>query len=195
MHRKKLHPQMILSALCRAALWCLLPGILLSGTVLAQSVQVVLPETGLQLTLPAPQWEKPEKKNAGTMILYSAKRVPVTDSLNRGIVAHLSILIEKVEPGLKAKPYSASRRAQVPFTLQKTWSPGKGKKSFPNCIAHLGSYKDATGLLHRICVVYAVHQGKGIQIILDGTDSVWPTLKPEFLAIAESLSRTPTRPK
>jgi hypothetical protein len=156
--------------------------------IFAQPFLVLLPEAGLQLELPSPEWAKPDQKTVGDMIIYSGKRAPITDSLNRGIVANVSILIEKVEPGLRAKAYSASRRAQVPFDIQKTLNAKTGRLKMLNAIAHFGSYKDASGLLHRICVVYAIHRGKGIQLILDGTDSVWPSLKPEFLAIAQSLS-------
>jgi hypothetical protein len=50
---------------------------------------------------------------------------------------------------------------------------------------------DSKKIRHRILIVYAIHQSKGVQLICDATDSVWPQVAPEFRSGIKSLQPLP----
>ena len=125
------------------------------------------------------------------MVVYSYKRKPITDSLNRGIVANVSVLIENVEKGLNVISWSAARRQQVPFQVTKVLTKDKGNLSAYHAIGYEGSYVDSKKINHRIFIVYAIHQNKGVQMICDATESVWPMVAPEFRSAIKSLQSRP----
>lgn len=125
------------------------------------------------------------------MVVYSYKRKPITDSLNRGIVANVSVLIENVEKGLDVISWSSDRRKQVPFQVTKVLTKKKGNLSAYQAIGYEGSYVDSKKISHRILMVYAIQQKKGVQMICDATDSVWPMVEPEFRSAIKSLQSVP----
>jgi hypothetical protein len=148
-----------------------------------------LPEAGLEFQLPGKEWDKEKRELVGSVVLYNFKRQPITDSLNQGIIANISILIEDAEPGLNAATYSLMKRSKVPFKIDKTFTWNSGLLNYRTSVGYLGSYSDKAGLLHRIVVVHALRGRKGIQMICDATDSVWPAVQPEFMAAVKSLAK------
>ena len=159
-------------------------------TVFSQTLVQKLPEAGLQFILPDNQWsaKKREKVN-GNMILYNYKREPITDSLNRGIIANISVLIEDIENPMKVSTYSIEKRKEVAFAVSKILTWKKGDLMLQQSIGYEGSYVDQNKNLHRIVVVHAVWGKKGVQFICDATDSIWPMVKAEFLNAAKSLNK------
>lgn len=163
----------------------------LQASLRSSSGPIVLKEAGMQFSLPDSSWQPGKREESGSMILYSFKRKPITDSLNRGIVANVSVLIENVEKGLDVISWSTERRQQVPFTVTKVLTKEKGNLSAYQAIGYEGSYVDSKKIIHRILIVYAIHQNKGVQMICDTTDSVWPMVVPEFLTGIKSLKSVP----
>ena len=156
-------------------------------------IPIVVKEAGMQFSLPDSLWEPGTRTEPGSMTLYSYKRKPITDSLNRGIVANVSILIEHVEKGLDVISWSSDRRKQVPFKVTKVLSKEKGYLSARHAIGYEGSYVDSKKINHRIFIVYAIHQNKGLQMICDATESVWTQVEPEFLSGIKSLQAIPSK--
>ena len=151
----------------------------------------ILKEAGMQFSLPDSVWQPGNRQESGSMIVYSYKRKPITDSLNRGIVANVSVLIENVEKGLNVNSWSAARRQEVPFKVTKVLTKKKGNLSAYQAVGYEGSYVDSKKINHRILIVYAIQQNKGVQMICDATDSVWPMVEPEFRSAIKSLQSVP----
>ena len=147
----------------------------------------ILKEAGMQFSLPDSVWQPGNRQESGSMIVYSYKRKPITDSLNRGIIANVSVLIETVDKGMNVNTWSSERRKQVPFKVTKVLTKEKGNLSAYQAIGYEGLYEDSKKINHRILMVYAIHQNKGVQLICDATDSVWPQVKPEFLSAIKSF--------
>jgi len=153
-----------------------------------------LPEAHLQFTLPSEEWDKDNRQLVGDVILYTYKRKPITDSLNRGIVANISVLIEGVEPGLKSADYAKSRRDQVKYKIQRKLTDRKKDFILGSAAGFEGSYKDQAGNTHHILVLYSVLEKKGVQFICDATESIWPQISPEFRKTLRSLVKSPLKP-
>ena len=154
---------------------------------LKSSAPNILKEAGMQFSLADSSWQPGTRQESGSMIVYSYKRKPITDSLNRGIVANVSVLIENIEKGLDVISWSSERRKQVPFQVTKVLTKKKGNLSAYQAIGYEGLYVDSKKISHRILMVYAIHQSKGVQMICDATDSVWPKVEPEFRSAIKSL--------
>lgn len=152
-----------------------------------RSAPVHLKEAGMQFSLPDSVWQPGNRQESGSMIVYSFKRKAITDSLNRGIVANVSVLVENVEKELDVISWSSARRAQVPFQVTKVLTRKKGNLSAFQAIGYEGLYVDSKKISHRILIVYAIHQNKGVQMICDATESIWPIVEPEFRSAIKSL--------
>lgn len=151
---------------------------------------VSITEAGLKFTIPTKEWKPNPREVLGNIVLYNLKREPITDSLNRGIIANISILVEDIRPGTTVTAFSKMKRKEVDFGVDRIVTKDQGILAYPLSLGFEGHYVDQSKNEHKILVVHAVNGKKGIQMICDATPSVWPKVKDEFYAAVGSLTKT-----
>ena len=119
------------------------------------------------------------------MIIYVFKRDPVLDSSNRNVIPNAAVIIEKIDPKTDVVTYSVNKRANGFFDVIQMFTHEDGTINYLNAVGYKGTYTDA--LSHTVYVVHAIHEDKGIQIILDTTTETFPAIDNEFLQVLKSI--------
>jgi hypothetical protein len=96
-------------------------------------------------------------------------------------------MIESVPDGQDLVEYSISKRMNLPIKILKVIAPEKREFGDVEGIGYLATYDDPSGLPHEVYVVHAVIKNRGIQVIIDGTASVFDKLDSEYRSILRSF--------
>jgi hypothetical protein len=148
-----------------------------------------IPLDSARIVISLPQtWQgKPDIYEKPGVTMYQFRRQVVYDSLGRGIIPNLAVFAEKVPPGIDLVEYSVNKRIQKSLrelsSVKFAWAtPGEF-----GLICYLAEYDDPAGIPHTIYVAYSLVRGTGIQVIIDGTTSVFDMLDPEYKLILNRL--------
>jgi hypothetical protein len=152
-----------------------------------QPIIVQLPEAGLSVSLPATWDSNPQVRQRPGHTMYQFRRSPIIDSSGRNIIPNFAVMIDNVPDSQDLVEYSIAKRMKLPMKVLQVIAPDKNEFGYVEGIGYLASYDDPPGLTHKIYVVHAIIKGKGIQVIIDGTDSVFDDLDSEYKSILKSF--------
>ena len=152
-----------------------------------RSVEVVVPEAHLTLSLPAPWNPAPETASKTGRWMSLFRRGPLVDGAGLKIVPSLGIVAETVDPDEDVIVYSFAKRKKAPFDVLKVYSSEDAVFGDVGGIGFLGSYTDQGGVDHRVYVLHTIIADRGIQLTLDATRAGFDALDGEFKAILASL--------
>lgn len=136
---------------------------------------------------PKDLWQLEDNQQVGKKEIWIYKRNFLIDEAERAIVPNFAIISEEIETDINVIEYSAFVRTQVKFNVEKVFSRQTGEISLKKAVGYIGNYTDKNDMLHRIYVIHALYDGKGIQIIGDITDSVNDQMHEEMMGILKSI--------
>lgn len=149
--------------------------------------KMTLDSAYVEISLPRAWQTKPEINEIQGLAMYHFRRQAIYDDKARCIIPNLAVISEDVPQGVGLIEYSVTKRTQAPYrdlsSVKLAWAtPGN-----PGALCYLAQYNDPKGLAHKMYVVHSLMHGKGIQIIIDGTESVFDMLDPEYKLIIKTL--------
>lgn len=153
--------------------------------------QATIPEIGWSFDLPAAYLRAPVPELGDGLSMFRFKREPIVDASGLAVHPNIGIVIENVPEGTDAVLFSASKRR---FKVLEVYSPDSGIYGV-NAIGFLAEYDetlDGETYSHRIYVLHAIQGTKGIEVVLDATDSVFSEAQGEFLSILKSMKQDST---
>jgi hypothetical protein len=148
---------------------------------------VQLPEAGLSVSLPAAWDSNPQIHQRPGQTMYQFRRSPITDSAGRNIIPNFMMMIESVADDQGLIEYSILKRRNLPIKVLQVIAPENKEFGDVDGIGYLARYDDSPGLTHKVYVVHAIIKGKGIEVIIDGTESVFDNLDLEYRLILKSF--------
>jgi len=151
---------------------------------------ITLDSAHIEISLPRAWQRKPEIYEKPGVTMYHFRRQTVYDSEARRIIPNLAVFAEEVPRGVDLIEYSVAKRTEAAYrdmsSVKLAWAtPGD-----PGSLCYLAQYDDPAGIAHKVYLVHALVNGKGIQIIIDGTESVFDMLDPEYRLILGRLRFT-----
>ncbi len=151
--------------------------------------QYTLTDAGFSVDLPS-YWNPTQigvKKK--TINGYNYARDPVIDNSGLQVVPFISIMYEKVDNNTDLIFYSVFKRSSLPpFKIDEVLTGDHEEYPLPFGIGYLGHYYDSMGILHKIFIIHVISNDWGIQIIIDGTASIFEVMKEEYIQIIKSIS-------
>ncbi len=152
-----------------------------------QNGSYFIKDFGFEITLPE-SWIHSEVTRNGSVTDYNFVRKGIKDNTGLLVSPFIGIMCEKVTKDLNVLFYSMAKRAQfVPWNLETVLTAES--KDFPLVygIGYIGTYNDANNLEHKIIILHMINDTNGIQIIIDGTTSIYEIMKNEYLSIISSI--------
>ena len=162
--------------------------ILLLVNIITGFSQELIKEAKLSLDLPNDKWELKGKQDKNGMQVYFFKRESIKDKLGRDVIPNISVVVEDVNKKLDVVTYSALKRGQVNFEVDKVFIHDKGLFDFKNAIGYKGRYKDQFGE-HTVYVLHAINNKKGLQIFFDVLTGLFEDLDAEFKYTLKSIKK------
>ena len=153
--------------------------------------QATIPEIGWSFDLPAAYLRAPVPDLGDDLSMFRFKREPIVDASGLAVHPNIGFMIENVPEGTDVVLFSTLRRR---FKVLEVYSPASGIFSV-NAIGFLAEYSetlDGETYSHRIYVLHAIQGTKGIEVVLDATDSVFSEAQGEFLAVLKSMKQDST---
>jgi hypothetical protein len=149
--------------------------------------RIALDSAYVEISLPRAWQKKPETYEKPGSAMYHFRRQAVYDDAARHIIPNLAVFSETVPRGVDLIQYSVTKRTQAAYrdlsSVKLAWAtPGN-----PGVLCYLAQYDDPSGIAHKVYLVHSLVNGKGIQIIIDGTESVFDMLDPEYRLILGQL--------
>jgi len=151
--------------------------------------EVSIPNTSLSLQLPNDSWAMTEQQEKDGRAAVFFKREPITDSEGRNIIPNLVIISEPVEEETNVILFSASKRALIPFSVEKVFTHEDESPilTYENAIGYEGTYTDKLSLKHSVYVIHLLDGTTGVQIIMDMTSSLIEEYGKEFIRAISSI--------
>ncbi len=148
---------------------------------------VFLEEIGWAFTLPDAFEPVPAEVLPDGSVLHRFKHEGIAD--DSGIVVHpnIAFIIMDVPPDTDPVLFSASRRR---FDIIKMYTPADILFDV-NAIGYLAEHTDTFDgreYKHRIYVLHAVQDSKGIEVVLDSTESVFNKVNGDFMEVLKSIN-------
>jgi len=148
---------------------------------------VFLEEIGWAFVLPDAFERIPAEQLPDGSVLHRFKHEGIVDG--SGIVVHpnIAFIITDVPLNTDVVRFSASRRR---FDVIKMYAPSDPLFDV-NAIGHLAEYTDTfegREYKHRIYVLHAVQDSKGIEVVLDSTESVFNKVNGDFMEVLKSIN-------
>ncbi|MCB0497216.1 MAG: hypothetical protein KDC79_13840 [Cyclobacteriaceae bacterium] len=106
----------------------------------------------LVIDFPNDEWSFKGEQTSGNTTIQFFKRTPIVDSLQRSVIANISILTE-TDVSQDVVTYSAIKRVETPFDVENVFIPKDIKMKYKNGIGYKGTYSDKYGL-HRIYFIF-----------------------------------------
>jgi len=155
------------------------------------SHRLTIPELKLSLELPAAWNSRPNIHEQDRLVMYHFRRNAIMDGYGRMIIPNLSLFIEDIPEGVDAIEYALSIRMRESFSqfTDVVYKPGFFGEI--GGVAHVAAYIDPELIKHRIVLFCTVQENKGVEILMDGTESVFEDLKDEYDSILQSLKQVP----
>ena len=148
---------------------------------------ITLDSAHVELSLPGAWQRKPEVYEKPGMTMYHFRRQAVYDSAARRIIPNLAIFVEEVPRGINIIQYYVTNRSLASYRdlsfVKFAWVTPENR----DALCSLAQYDDPSGIAHKVYIVHSLVRGKGIQIIIDGTESVFDMLDPEYKLILGRL--------
>ena len=163
-----------------------------SGKAFSADSVYVFKEAHIKLNIPNSHWHLQPMQEKNGFTVYVFKRDPVLDSSNRNIIPNAAVVIEKISPKTDVVTFSVNKRANAAFSVTKMYTYEDRTINYRNAVACKGAYTDDYALDHTVYVVHAIHDDKGVQIILDTTTETLPEIEAEFLQILKSIANQNT---
>ena len=149
--------------------------------------RVTLNDAHIELSLPQAWQSKPEFHERTGSMMFLFHRKAVYDSQGRRVVPSLGVLVEDVPDGVDLVEYSTAKRTQASqrdmSSIKLAWASAEG----PGSLCYVAEYLDPGGISHKAYLFHTLSTGKGVQIIIDGTESVFNMLDPEYRLIIGRL--------
>ena len=146
-------------------------------------------ELKMKISLPNVWKQFGKKEKNGAITGYNFIREPIKDKKGRPILPFIGIMYEKVPTDLNVIMYSVFKRKDLPtHEILKVITGDHEKYKLKYGMAYLIRYNDDKGIFHKIFVIHITNgKGKGIQIIIDGTESVFEIMEKEYIDIINSI--------
>lgn len=151
--------------------------------------QQLIKEAKISMELPNEKWELKNTQTLNGQKIYFFKRESIKDKIGRDVIPNISIITEKVNKKQDVVTYSAFKRMQTPFSVDSVFIHDSGIIEFKNAIGYLGQYEDKYGL-HKVYVIHAINNKRGIQIFFDVTEDLFEQVDPEFRITLKSVKTT-----
>jgi hypothetical protein len=152
----------------------------------------VIKEANIKLDF-SEEWFLADKPSNENIQGYIFKRKPITDETGLQVIPNIAVFIETIPPDLDVIVYSANWRIRTPFKVKSMFSHDDPKKdvdfNFENAVGYVSEYNDSKGRPHNTYYIYAINEGKGIQIIFDSTTSVFEIADKEFRRTIKSIQK------
>jgi ribosomal protein L35AE/L33A len=134
-------------------------------------------------------WEKSgDKMMNGPLTGYNFIRKPIVDGKGMNVSPFIGIMFEEVPENINILMYSMSKRTQLPpMKIIEVLSSDSKEYKLKYGVGYLSTYVDSNGLTHKIIVLHMINSTKGIQMIIDGTESVYDQMKNEYIDIVKSI--------
>jgi hypothetical protein len=156
---------------------------------------VVLDSAGISVSLPKAWQRTPDVYDENpNVILYQFRREPVFDDRARKIIPNFAVFAEDVSRGTDVSTFSDKKRSSSIFAHHTILASPKTALGGVGGLCYISTYDDGPDRLeHRIYLVYSIVGNKGLQIMIDGTESVFDMLSSEYEYILRSLSKIEPR--
>lgn len=153
--------------------------------------RLTIPELKLSLELP-PAWSsRPNIHEQERLVMYHFRRDAIWDRDGRKIIPNLALYIEDLPEEADVIGYAFGQRMTKWFSQLTDVVYKPGFFGEVGGVAHVACYIDPGQLKYRIVFFCMVQEGKGVKILIDGTESVFDDLKDEYDAILQSLKQVP----
>jgi len=149
--------------------------------------KVTILELKLSFDLPVDWNAVPQIHRKKGQTMYHFRRDPVKDSFGRRIIPNLAVFIEDIPEGLDIVEYSVNLRMRESYSYLKIVGTKPGQFGELSGVGNIATYTEPVGLHHKVVIFQTVHEGKGVQIVIDGTESVFDDLKDEYDFVLQSL--------
>jgi hypothetical protein len=150
--------------------------------------QELIKEAKLKFDLPNDSWALKDKQFAEGKKIYFYKRESIKDKSGRNVIPNISVITEKVSKNQDVVTYSAFKRMEISFDVDKVFTHEDELIEFQNAIGYKGQYQDQYGK-HTIYVIYLINNKKGIQMIFDVTSDLFNELDEEFKKTMKSIQK------
>lgn len=151
---------------------------------------IALDSAHVVISLPRAWQTRPDIHEKSGAIMYHFRRQAVYDSQGRRIIPNLAVFAEQVPKGIDLVEYSVGKRTQAAYTEMSSMKIAWLTAGDPGSLCYLARYDDPAGIAHKVYFVHSLVEGKGIQVIIDGTESVFEMLDPEYKLILGRLRFT-----
>jgi hypothetical protein len=148
---------------------------------------ITLDSAHVEISLPRAWQRKPEVYEKPGLTMYHFRRQAVYDAAARRIIPNLAVFAERVPRGVDLVEYSVTKRTQSIYRDMYAFELERATPGNPGSLCYLAQYDDPSGIAHKVYLVHSLVEGKGIQIIIDGTESVFDMLDPEYRLILGRL--------
>ncbi len=123
--------------------------------------------------------------------LYLFKREPIKDENGVPIFPNIAIIIENIPENFDAVLYSINVQRRIKYKTKtlKYFVPSDSLFSinaFGTLIEYTEKWRERD-VVHKVYQLYSVVGTKGIQVIMDCTDSVFKTVNDEFISTMKSI--------
>ena len=156
-----------------------------TASALNSVAQYKIDRTDLEFQLPNEEWTFSGEQTYGDKVIQVYKRTSIVDSQQRNVIANISIITESNQE-MDVVTYSALKRGEMPFDVEKVFIPKDIKMKYKNAICYLGTYTDKFGI-HKIYFIFLKSEQIGVRIICDVTEELFEQVDEEFLATLQSI--------
>ncbi|NQT96110.1 MAG: hypothetical protein HQ562_00055 [Candidatus Marinimicrobia bacterium] len=134
-------------------------------------------------------WKSDGKLANGPVTGYNFVHNAISDKQGNLVLPFIGIMFEQVPANTNILMYSMGKRTQLPpMKIIEVLSSDSKEFQLQTGVGYLGSYHDSNGVNHKIIVIHMINKTKGVQIIIDGTESVYQLMKKEYKNIINSIN-------
>ncbi len=143
----------------------------------------------MRISLPDAWRQSGQKERHGSSTGYNFIRESIKDTNDVPILPFMGIMYEDVPDDLNVIMYSAVQRSNLPpFQIIEVIASDQNKYKLKYGLAYLAKYIDGNSVSHKIFIIHMTNNnGKGVQIIIDGTESVYDLMEKEYINIIDSI--------
>jgi hypothetical protein len=145
-------------------------------------------------TLPSNKWNlvQSDEDNNLKRALFRYRREAITDSNGNKIMPNIAFVFEEVDKKIDVVNYSVAvriRTGAIFKNIKSMFVPGDDSNllKIDNALGYVIEYIDTNNVSHTVDIVHALNNGIGIQVIMDTTTDLYPTVKSEFDSTLKSL--------
>jgi hypothetical protein len=140
----------------------------------------------LTFELPNPLWHEAKLDSNPTLDMHRTvfKREAVEKANHVLVIPNLEIVIEKTK--LNVESFSLLKQQAIKIKIDSNLYAKNGAVHLTNAKAYFGHYY-SNNVYYKMCIIHYVHNGYGLQIVMDCTADIFDEVWVEFRYFVESL--------